>query len=493
RKEDVYEIINTVGAQSSIERIRIFNKEGRIMFSTDRTERGKAADKKAEACTRCHIGDQPVSRLEGKELTRTFQAADGHRVLGLITPVYNEPTCAGQACHPGPEEQQVLGVLDVQMSLAGIDSALKDQDQRFRLLTYVLMLIIASTCGAFLWRFVHVPVQTLIQGTEQVAKGNLDHRIPIRSQTEIGRLASSFNQMAEELGRAREQITDWTQTLAQRVEEKTRSLRDAQAKLVQSEKMASLGALSAAVAHEINNPLSGVLTYTRLLSKIVGRNGPDPGRVEDIQKYLDSMESEVARCGKIVGNLLEFSRQSGIVVTEVGLNGLVEKALFLVEHRLEMQEIRLAREMSSGLPDVVCDADQIQQAILAILINAVEAMPDGGTLKVTTRRTGDLEEVGAGVEIDIADTGVGIPRDVLPRLFEPFFTTKQDKKGVGLGLSVAYGIVRRHQGRIDVRSDEGQGTTFVIGLPERPQMQEEALGAGLSGAQTPGQPEEGMG
>ncbi len=493
RKEDVYEIIHTVGAQSSLERIRIFNKEGRIMFSTDPTERGKAADKKAEACTRCHVGDQPVSRLEGKELTRTFKSADGHRVLGLITPVYNEATCAGQACHPGPEKQQVLGVLDVQMSLAGIDQAMRDQDERIRLLTYVLMLIIASTCGAFLWRFVHVPVQTLIQGTEQVAKGNLDHRIPIRSKTEIGRLATSFNQMAEELGRAREQLTDWTQTLTQRVEENTRSLREAQAKLVQSEKMASLGALSAAVAHEINNPLSGVLTYTRLLSKIVGKTGPDPGRIEDIQKYLDSMESEIARCGKIVGNLLEFSRQSGIVVTEVGLNSIVEKALFLVEHRLEMQEVRLTRELSPGLPDVVCDADQIQQATLAILINAVEAMPEGGSLNVVTRSYGRGDGGDSGVEVEIGDTGVGIPKEVLPRLFEPFFTTKQDKKGVGLGLSVAYGIVRRHQGRIEVKSEEGQGTRFVIGLPERPQMQEHALGAGLSGPKTPGTPEEEMG
>ena len=465
-KEAVYEIVQTVGAQPGIDRIRIFNKEGRITFSTDEAEQGHTVDKQAEACTRCHTGDQPVSRLRGEELTRFFRSEDGNRVLGIITPVYNEPVCSGAGCHPAPEAQNVLGVFDVQMSLKRIDLELKDQNHQFMMLTYFLMLVIASTCGMFLWRFVHIPVHVLIQGTEQIAKGNLSHRISIRSRTEIGRLAESFNQMSEELSRAHRQLTDWNRALEQRVEEKTQSLQQAQARLVQSEKMASLGTLSAAVAHEINNPLSGVLTYTRLVKKIIGENGPSPERLPDIRKHLDTMMSEISRCGKIVSNLLEFSRQPNAVSGKADLNEILGKALMLVEHKLALQEIYLTRELSAELSGVTCDPDQILQALLAILINAVEAMPNGGELKVATRQVPATDGQGKSVEVEIADTGVGIPKDVRPHLFEPFFSTKQDIKGVGLGLSVAYGIVRRHQGHIDVKSEKGRGASFVLVLPE---------------------------
>jgi len=475
QKDAVYQAIQTVGEQPGIDRIRIFNKEGRIMFSTNPGERGETVDKKAEACTSCHTTEQPIPRLDGRKLTRIFEAKDGHRVLGLITPVYNEKSCSAAGCHPGAGEQQVLGVFDVQTSLAGIDRALQDQNRRFLLLTYLLMLVIALTCGLFVWWFVHVPVQTLIRGTERLAAGELDFRIQTRSRTEIGRLASSLNQMAEELERAQRQLTDWTHTLEQRVDERTRSLRQAQTQLVHNEKMASLGALSAVVAHEVNNPLSGVLTYAKLVRKMMGDNGPDPKRLPEIIKYLKTIETETARCGSIVKNLLEFSRQSGLIASEVNLNELLSKTLFLIGHKLELQEVRLAKDLSPTIPTILCDADQIQQALLAILINAVEAMPDGGELRVSTRAVEPEAQGDSWVEVTVADNGVGIPEEVIPRLFEPFFTTKQDKKGVGLGLSVVYGIVKRHQGRLDVKSEPGKGTTFVIALPQHAEIQQDVL------------------
>ena len=234
RKKDVYEMMRTVGGEPGIERLRIINKEGRITFSTAPGEAGHTVDERAEACTRCHRDGQVRPRLTDGELTRIFQAPEGYRVLGLIAPVYNEAGCAGTACHVGPEEQQVLGVLDVQMSLAGIDGALGQQNRRFLGFIYLLMLVIASTCGLFVWRFVHVPVTTLIQGTERIRDGQLDHRIPLQGGSEIGRLAESFNQMAAERGRAQQQLRDWARTLEERVEEKTRSLQDAQARMVQT-------------------------------------------------------------------------------------------------------------------------------------------------------------------------------------------------------------------------------------------------------------------
>ena len=471
RKEDVYEIIRTVGNQPGIERIRIFNKEGEIMFSTAPREVGETVDKQAEACTRCHTGSEPVPHLEGPELARFFSGADGGRLLGLITPIYNEKGCSSSSCHAPVEEQKVLGVVDTQASLAGIDASLGEQKRQYQYFTYFFMLVTATTCGLFVWRFVHVPVKELIAGTERIKAGQLDHRIPLHSKTEIGRLAESFNLMAEELGRARKQLTDWSETLEHRVDEKTRTLQQAQAKLVQNEKMASLGTLSAVVAHEINNPLSGVLTYARLVRKMVGDSGPKVERVPEIVEYLKTMEAETARCGNIVKNLLEFSRHSGMVVGEVALNDTLDKTLFLIGHKLELQGIELTKSFSPELPRIVCDADQIQQALLAVLLNAVEAMPEGGGLHVSTSVTRPEGEV--WTEVRIRDTGVGIPEEAIPQLFEPFFTTKQDKKGVGLGLAVVYGILKRHQGKIEVQSEVGKGTTFVLSLPDRPEAERE--------------------
>ncbi len=468
QKEDVYHIVQTVGDQPGIERIRIFNKEGQITFSTDPAERGKAVDTAAEACTRCHsVPGAPLTRLDGKELTRIFADRDGRRVLGLIAPIYNEQGCSAIGCHSSPEEQQVLGVLDIQTSLAQVDEVIGARSKEFMYLTYFLMLAIAGACGVFIWLFVHQPVKALIRGTRKIASGDLSYRMPVHSRTEIGRLAESFNHMGGELKQAREALTDWTETLELRVNQKAETVRQAQAKLAQSEKLASLGSLSAVVAHEINNPLSGILTYTKLVRKLL-KNGASATQNPEMLKYLEAMESETARCGKIVANLLAFSRQSAISIESADLNGILEKTLFLIGHKLELQGIALQKELESGLPSVWCEADQIQQAIFAVLINAIEAMPEGGTLTVKSAGVVDDATGGTWIEITITDSGAGIPNEVLPHLFEPFFTTKENKKGVGLGLSVIYGIVKRHHGRIDVRSEPGAGATFVLALPEKP-------------------------
>lgn len=490
QKEDVYQIVKTVGDQPGIERIRIFNKEGQITFSTKPGERGEAVDTAAEACTRCHTGaNAPLSRLEGEELTRIFAAPDGHRVLGLIAPIYNEASCAEAGCHSPPDKQSILGVLDIQTSLAPIDKIRHDRNRQFFFLTYFLMLAIAGTCGVFIWQFVHQPVKALIRGTRHIASGDLTYHLPVRSRTEIGKLAEAFNQMAKDLAQAREALTDWAQTLEQRVDEKAETLRQAQTKLLQSEKLASLGSLSAVVAHEINNPLSGILTYTKLVRRIM-EHGLRPDQFPEILQYLEAMESETARCGKIVGNLLAFSRQSAVVAGAADLNAILEKTLFLIGHKLELQGIALTQNLQPNLPEVVCDSDQIQQAILAVLINAVEAMPEGGALCVASASaTGDK----AGErwsELSISDSGPGIPDEVLPHLFEPFFTTKENKKGVGLGLSVVYGIIKRHHGRIDVRSELGRGSTFVLALPEKAPEERELLDGSQEGVSESGKAQE---
>jgi two-component system NtrC family sensor kinase len=482
RKDDVYQMMRTVGGQPGIERLRIFNSEGLIVFSSITAERGETVDQEEEACTRCHQEGEPVSHPEERKLTRIFRNGDGQRLLGLITPIYNATPCAGIDCHPGPDEQQVLGVIDMQLSLAGIDQTLQRHNRRFLYHICLLMLIIASTCGLFVWGFVHVPVKALIHGTGRIRTGDLAYRIPLQSRSEMGRLASSFNEMAEDLGQAQHELKEWTRTLEERVDEKTHTLQQAQDHLVQREKMASLGTLAAVVAHEINNPLSGVLTYTKLVHKMMAGEGPKPERLESIRKYLKTIEAEIARCGSIVRNLLEFSRKSGTATEEADLNDIVERTLFLIGHRLTLQEIRLEKNLSPEVPPVTCDADQIQQALLAVFMNAMDAMPDGGVLKVGTRLGRTTDEGERSVEIEVTDSGIGIPPDAIGRLFDPFFTTKKDKESVGLGLSVVHGIVNSHHGKIDVHSKPGH-TSFVITLPERTDVREELLAA-AAGAET---------
>ncbi len=238
-------------------------------------------------------------------------------------------------------------------------------------------------------------------------------------------------------------------------------LKEAQEQVIAQEKLASLGKLSATIAHEINNPLAAVLTYNRLMIK-QNRNGRlTPERKDDIARYLNIMASETARCGEIVKNLLAFSRRSKISIENKNIEEIVERTLALLSHDLEMKGVKVVKRISSDLPEVQCDFKQIQQALLNVVGNASEAMAGGGVLTMAAKcSTG-----GRTMEIKVSDTGCGIQKKHLKNIFEPFFTTKEEGKGVGLGLSVVYGIVTRHQGTIEVESEPGEGTTFTIHLP----------------------------
>ena len=240
-------------------------------------------------------------------------------------------------------------------------------------------------------------------------------------------------------------------------------LKMAQEQLIRAEKLASLGKLAATIAHEINNPLAAVLTYIRLLRKLAQKNEFGPERSEEISRYLHTMDSEIARCGEIVKNLLAFSRHSKITIEEHSIESIIDKTIILIAHELEMKEIKLTKIYERKLPKIQCDAKQIQQAILNLVINASEAMAQGGTLTIESRRS----KVAGYLEVIVSDTGYGIPEEDQKNIFEPFFTTKEEGKGVGLGLSVVYGIITRHNGFIDVKSELGKGSTFEIRLPYR--------------------------
>jgi two-component system, NtrC family, sensor kinase len=459
-REALYRSINTMASEPGVVRIRIINQEGRISFSSDSAEVNTYVDKKAESCYACHAQAQPLTKLNRPDRFRIFQP-DGHRVLGIITPIENQPSCSTAACHAHPAEQQVLGVLDTNVSLARADADLRESSVRMLVYTVFAVVLIAVLSGIFVWRVLHIPVKKLKAGTEKLSRGQLGYQLDIVSRDELGELALSFNQMSRQLREAREESDAWAQMLEARVEDKTRELKHAHQQVMQSEKMASIGKLAATVAHEINNPLAGILTYAKLLRKWLDRDGWDAKRRDEVRGSLELIESESRRCGEIVRNLLTFSRSSPMNVQWVDLNQVIDRCVRLVQHQTELNNVQLQPQPGADLPQVQCDAGHIEQLLLALMMNAIDALPHGGNLWVRSRMVPEV----SSVQLEVEDDGVGIPEEFLPNLFEPFFTTKEKGHGVGLGLAISKGIAERHRGRIDVESKPGRGTKFTITLP----------------------------
>lgn len=464
RREDTYHIIKTIGTEPGVHGIRIYDKRGIATFSTDSAEVGHRVDMRAEACNVCHLDDGPPISPNRDELTRIFPAQKGYRVLGTITPIYNESSCAAVNCHPSPSDQTVLGVLDVMLSLEETDAIVEESYQLQYLSSFILIVIIASISGIFLLILVKRPVKKLTQGTQEIIKGNLKHRINVQTRDEIGMLARSFNKMTDELERARTEIMDWTQTLESRVAQKTEELQRAQNHLIHVEKMASLGKLAATVTHEINNPIEGILTYAKLLKKKLIKEHLPTETQEEIQSELSLIADEASRCGSIVNNLLLFARRDIGSFRECDVRVIAEKSLKLIEHHLEIHDVRLEKKIGEEPAVIQCDPDEIEQALLALEINAIDAMPDGGTLGFEMFISPDKEIL----TLIVRDNGIGIPQEHLSSIFEPFFTTKEVSKATGLGLAVVFGIVERHFGKIRVESKEGFGSTFTIELPLHP-------------------------
>lgn len=323
---------------------------------------------------------------------------------------------------------------------------------------FVLLGIAVLGIGLVNWVAIRVarriadPIHAVSEAARRVAQGDYGPTVPVNSSDEVGRLASSFNAMTAELARTHQELRDWTGTLERKVEDRTAQITAMQAQLVQSAKMAAIGKLAAGVAHEINNPLTGILTNSSLMLEDLA---PDDPRRDDLQTIV----SETLRCRKIVKALLDFARQTRPQKATVVANQVVEDVLALVRNQASFRNVKVTLALDPGLPPIMADGDQIRQVVLNIALNAADAMPQGGELHIASHHDASR----GAVELSFTDTGPGIPPEIRDRLFEPFFSTK--KTGTGLGLSIAYGLVEQHRGAIRVDSAPGRGTTFVITLP----------------------------
>ena len=473
RKDDVQSTIERLGSGPELTAIRVYDLKGTMALSANEDEIGKRIGLASKTCSRCHCaggaGDTTASERQSTERTK-----GGHEVLRHLAVIENAPSCSTARCHAHPAEQRVLGILEVEMSMAPVELALKSSQRQFIWTTLILVVVMGVIAAVFIRRLVHRPVMRLYEGTRRIAGGDLSTRVEPCGRHELGQLAIAFNQMAADLSVARQQVTDWSQKLEEKVVEKTEELQRAQRQVLHMEKMSSLGKLSATVAHELNNPISGMLTYARLVRRELIEQPLDEEVLAELTRYLTLMEKECSRCGAIVQNLLLFARHTGAAMAPIDLNEVVDRALMLVRHHLTISGVSLHHELLERDSIIVADAGQLQQALVALFVNAVEAMNGQQDGELRVRLHGAPESV----RIDVEDTGIGIPPDVLPQIFEPFFSTKEKESGVGLGLAVVYGIVERHGGKIEVESEMGQRTVFKLWLPRRgTTIDEDALGS----------------
>ena len=461
--EEVQLALERMAGGSDVLALRVFDKKGKIVMSAVPAEIGTYSAMSDDACSGCHL--HPSNGIPGREDMAIIDNGAAPDVLRHLSVIPNEPACANAACHAHPPEQSALGVLDLEMSLAPAESALASARRQLIVTSIILLLLTGLVTWLFIRRLVHRPTRRLRDAAVRVAAGDLGVRVEVRGHHELARLSRAFNRMISDLADARLQVDRWSQRMEAKVLEKTDELQRTQRQVLHMEKMASLGKLAATVAHELNNPLGGILTYARLTERELEEATMSPATREEVNRYLGVIQRECARSGNIVRNLLLFARQGGEERGPVDLAVVLERSLQLIEHHLKMHNLDLIVDRQAESAVVWGNIGQLEQALVALFVNAVEAMSHdaaepGGTLTVRLL-AGTSDSVG----VEIADTGVGIPAELRQQIFEPFFSTKGEQSGVGLGLAVVYGIVQSHAGQIEVESEVGRGTLFRITFP----------------------------
>lgn len=560
----LYRAIDTIGAQEGIEKVRIFNATGKIIYSSDKDEVGTVLDKTAEQCYACHSKEKPFKKLDTSDRSRIFSITKGNQLLGMINPIYNEPDCINASCHIHSGNQEVLGVLDIDVSLDEVNRLIKTQRTKMILFTLLAVSGILVIVALLVNRFLRHPVKHLLGGTERVASGDLMTPIPVTTKDELGILAKSFNQMTERLrdserelkaseekyrslfnndpnpifvvdletfkildvnvraletyGYSREELLNMSfldlgdEQEAEKIQSlvvrsciflpKIRHRRkegsilyvnihscprqhlgkdviianianitdriQAEAQLIQAGKMATLGEMSAGVAHELNQPLNAIRVGTEYLYKVFSRMMDVSQEV--IEKVCNEIISQVERASSIINHLREFGRKSDAdELDRIDINKPIRDVFTLLGQQLRVREIAVDLDLTDNLPPILGVPNRLEQVFLNLVMNARDAILEKKEqfpewdfkprIVIHSYREGDK------VVVDVSDTGPGIPEDIRERIFEPFFTTKEVGKGTGLGLSISYGIIKDYGGSIEIASTGETGTTFKITFP----------------------------
>ena len=475
QRDGVRELIEALGRHAGIENIRIFNKLGEISYSSRPDEVGRTVDTEAEACVQCHAGGaKPTTQLNAHNRTRIYTDSSGRRLLATIHVIRNRPGCEGSDCHAPADEQTVLGVLDVAMSLEPAEARLASATRQALWISLAAVALITLTLFLLIRQSVRKPLNRMIAATRRIAANDTplaSHRVgmPAGTAREIDIFTNSFNEMVESLASSKHALEEWAGSLEEKVQAEAEQLREAQFQVIQAEKLSSVGLVAAGIAHELNSPLMAIITFAHLVKSSVAPDSP-------AQDDLRMIEREANRCAAIIRQLLDYSRKQAQEPESHPLHiaTIVHGALELLKVEFQNTGVTVEVDVAQQLPLVEANEVQLMQVFVNLMLNSLHAMPHGGELSIKA----DVVERKAFARFDlpphtantllrvrVRDTGTGIPADNLRRVFDPFFTTKAVGKGSGLGLSVSLGLVQGYRGTILVDSDGASWTEFTVLFP----------------------------
>lgn len=457
------DIINTL---PNVDEVNLYDNYDNVVYSSYIADSVPHADPN---CLSCHDDfDQMFPKREKAYRIIDFKSAcimnqsdKGHRQLLVRTPILNEKSCYTSACHAHSPDEQVLGSLIIKLPLQSLDAAITTSSTQYFILATLITLIIFSLLLIFSRNKIRKPLSAIITASEAVSKGDRSRRLEIKPYLldDMKMVSLAFNNMLDNLDAANKELENWSHQLEYKVQKKSEELAEIQNELVHIERITSLGKLSSSVAHEINNPLSGILTYTKLICKQLNRIDLPGESKESMMKYLNVVEKETKRCGDIVKGLLDFSRKDQDNFANRHLHPILKEAYNLMAHQMKMADIHFYTDFQATNDLIYCNDNQIKQVCVALLVNALEAITENGEILIKTTNPDDNR-----ITFEITDNGVGIPKEDLTRIFQPFFSAKQNTSGIGLGLAIVHGIVQNHKGKVDVESEPGKGTTMSVTL-----------------------------
>ncbi len=456
------DIINTL---PGIDDVSLYNSSDDLVYSSFPAD---SEEQNSLDCLSCHTDfSEMFPKKEKAYKIIDFKTAcmmnhnNAHRQLLVRTPILNETSCYTSACHAHDQNDEVLGSLIIKIPLDVLDSAVTKSSTQFFILAAIITFLAVLLLTYFTRNKIRKPLDAIVVASEAVSGGDRSRRLEITPYLldDMRLVSQAFNNMLDNLDAANKELENWSQQLEYKVRKKSEELSEIQNELIHIERIASLGKLSSSVAHEINNPLSGILTYSKLVSKQINKLGLEPESTKSMLKYLNVIETETKRCGDIVKGLLDFSRKDQENFENKRLNQILKESYNLMAHQMRMANIHFYTDFKAENDLVYCNENQIKQVCVALLVNALEAVTVTVNAEILMKTSNPDD---THVQFEITDNGVGIPPEDISKVFQPFFSAKERANGIGLGLAIVHGIVESHNGRIEVKSEPGKGTTMSV-------------------------------
>jgi two-component system NtrC family sensor kinase len=471
RSDQVQRTLGDIGKQEGIEQIRIFDKKGKIIAADSMEEIGMLIDRNAEACYTCHKNREPLERISTSDRTRIFKLEEGYRVLGVINPIYNEPNCYDSACHFHPKDQNVLGVMDILISLARFDQQIGAGRKQIAIYFLLTFLFISAGSSLFIFLFVNTPIHKLIEGTRKIAEGDLNYRIGSYQSDEIGKLGMSFDKMTAELKKSRGEIERWNIKLKNEVKKATEKLRRTNEKLNNAnEQLRELDHMKSDFMRRMEHGSRSHLAVIQSCLSLTQKE--NYSELADQQKDLiKTAHRRSSALLELLDDILILSyRKSAKAVYHmepVQLADVMQKAVDDVQDQAHKKNIVINVQVPSDFPQVIADRKALSEVFSNLLNNAVKYTKEHGAANVSAKEKKDF------IELDVSDTGIGIASGHLSEIFDEFYRAPNAKsykvEGTGLGLAIVKEIVEAHGGELKVQSELGKGSTFTVLFPKKSQ------------------------